>query len=59
MEEDKNTADNFIKQNTYNFSVLLDSDQSIAQEYNISSIPVSIFIDKNRKYCTKKNWRYF
>jgi thiol-disulfide isomerase/thioredoxin len=54
MGEDKNTVDNFIKQNNYHFGVLLDSDQSIAQEYNISSIPVSIFIDKNGNIAQKR-----
>jgi thiol-disulfide isomerase/thioredoxin len=54
MGEDKNTADNFIKQSNYHFSVLLDSDQSIAQEYSINSIPVSIFIDKNGNIAQKR-----
>jgi len=47
MGEDKITVDSYIKQSNYHFNVLLDSDQSIAQKYNISSIPVSIFIDTN------------
>lgn len=46
LGEDKNTAKSFIENNKYNFTVLLDSDQSIAMKYNIVAIPTSFFIDK-------------
>lgn len=49
LGEDKETVNKFIQQNNYHFNVLLDSVQTVAQRYNISSIPVSIFIDKNGK----------
>ncbi len=45
LGEDKNTVENFIHRNNYSFRVLLDSDQSAAQAYDITSIPVSYFID--------------
>lgn len=44
--EDKKTVAKFIGENKYNFKVLLDANSSVAQAYGISSIPVSIFIDK-------------
>lgn len=45
--EDKETVKNFIQDNNFNFEVLLDSDQSVAAKYSITSIPVSYFIDKD------------
>jgi thioredoxin-like negative regulator of GroEL len=36
-----------MESNNYSFSVLLDTDNKVAQTYNISSIPVSYFIDKD------------
>jgi peroxiredoxin len=52
--EDKETVKNFIKDNKYNFKVLLDSDQNIASQYNISAIPVSYFINKDGSIATKR-----
>ena len=46
MGEDSTTAKSFMEKNKYSFTVLLDSDQSIAAKYNISAIPTSFFIDK-------------
>lgn len=43
--ENLNTVKPFINENKYNFKVLLDSDQSVASQYNIASIPTSYFID--------------
>lgn len=43
--EPLNTVKSFIDSNKYNFKVLLDSDQSVATQYNIASIPTSYFID--------------
>ena len=54
LGEDKNTVKNFIRQNKYNFKVLLDSDQSVASQYNISAIPVSYFIDKDGNVVAKR-----
>lgn len=54
LGEDKGTVKDFIKQNNYSFTVLLDSDQSVAEKYNISAIPVSYFIDKEGNIAAKK-----
>ncbi|MCB2296505.1 TlpA disulfide reductase family protein [Clostridium tagluense] len=44
--EDKATAKSFIDNNKYNFTVLVDSNQNVAAQYNISALPTSFFIDK-------------
>lgn len=44
--EDKDTVQKFIKNNNYNFPVLLDIDNAAAIKYQIVSIPTSFFIDK-------------
>ncbi|WP_258881082.1 TlpA family protein disulfide reductase [Clostridium tagluense] len=44
--EDKSTAKSFIDNNKYNFTVLVDSNQNVAAQYNISALPTSFFIDK-------------
>lgn len=54
LGEDKNTVKNFMQQNKYNFKVLLDSDQSVAAQYNITAIPVSYFIDKDGNIVAKR-----
>lgn len=54
LGEDKDTVKKFIEQNKYNFNVLLDSDQTVAQQYNISAIPVSYFIDKQGNVVSKR-----
>lgn len=41
------TAKQFLKQNKYTFTAYFDVDSSAANTYGISSIPDSIFIDKN------------
>ncbi|GIM27649.1 hypothetical protein CPJCM30710_03150 [Clostridium polyendosporum] len=52
--EDNNTVKSFIDKNTYNFRVLLDTDQSVASKYDIVSIPTSFFIDKEGYIIAKK-----
>lgn len=54
LGEDKDTVKSFIEKNKYNFKVVLDSDQSVAEKYNISAIPVSVFIDKKGNVVAKK-----
>ena len=54
LGEDKNTIKSFIDKNKYSFSVLMDSDQSVALAYNITSIPVSYFIDKEGNVAAKR-----
>ncbi|MGH4123648.1 MAG: TlpA disulfide reductase family protein [Clostridium sp.] len=44
--EDKAKVKSFIDTNKYNFTVLVDSSQNVAAQYNISALPTSFFIDK-------------
>jgi thiol-disulfide isomerase/thioredoxin len=46
LGEDKDTVKDFSDTNKYNFKILLDTDQSVGKQYNISAIPTSYFIDK-------------
>lgn len=54
LGEDRDTVKNFIEKNKFSFNVLLDSDQSVGEKYNISAIPVSVFIDKKGNVVAKK-----
>jgi peroxiredoxin len=47
LGEKQSTVKSFMESNNYSFNVLLDTDNEVAQTYNISSIPVSYFIDKD------------
>jgi peroxiredoxin len=47
LEESTETVRSFINNNKYNFKVLLDSNNTAAEKYQISSIPTSYFIDKD------------
>lgn len=44
--EVKSKVSSFLNDNKYSFPVLLDSDQKITNQYNISGIPTSFFIDE-------------
>ena len=46
LGEDKDTVKSFLDKYKYNFTVLLDLDQSVAAQYKISAIPTSYFIDE-------------
>lgn len=46
LDEEKNTVQKFINSNKYNFPVLLDTGNIVADKYEIISIPTSFFIDK-------------
>lgn len=46
LGENKSTVEKFIKDNKYNFPVLLDTDNEAAIDYRIVSIPTSFFIDE-------------
>ena len=52
--EDKDSVKSFIEENNFSFKVLLDSEQSIAEKYKITAIPVSVFIDKEGNVIAKK-----
>ena len=54
LGEDSDTVKSFIKENGYSFRVLLDSDQSVGQQYATTAIPVSVFIDKNGNVLAKR-----
>lgn len=43
--DDKNTVQDFITKNNYNFSVLLDTDGEVSRLYQVTGIPTSYFID--------------
>ncbi len=45
--ESSSTAREFMEDNGLTFTVLLDTDQSVAQHYGIRAIPTTLFIDKN------------
>lgn len=47
LGEDKKTVESFMENKNYKFTTLLDSNQSVANLYNVVSIPTSYFIDKN------------
>ena len=47
LGESKKDVTSFLENNKYNFPVLLDSDQTIAQQYNVQYIPTSFFIDED------------
>lgn len=54
LGEDQETVKSFIKQNNYNFTVLLDSVQEVADNYKINSIPTSFFIDEDGYIVNRK-----
>ncbi len=41
------SARKFMEDNGLSFTVLMDTDQSVAQDYNVRGIPATYFIDKN------------
>ena len=43
--EDKKTVQDFMDANSYNFTVLLDTDGKVSQLYQVSVIPTSYFVD--------------
>ena len=45
--ESKNIVEKYIKQNNYEFKVLLDTDSKVATKYRAYSIPLSILIDED------------
>lgn len=47
LGEDEDTVKSFADINKYNFTVLLDLDERIGRQYNITAIPTSFFIDKD------------
>lgn len=54
LGEDKDTVKDFIEKNKFNFKVVLDSGQTVGQQYSTNAIPVSIFIDKKGNIAAKR-----
>lgn len=52
--EDRETVAKYIEDNGYTFDVLLDPDKTVAQQYQIKPIPVSLFIDRQGRIVYKK-----
>ncbi|MFD0673001.1 TlpA disulfide reductase family protein [Cohnella sp. GCM10027633] len=52
--EDRDTVAQYIEEYGYKFGVLLDPDKSIAQQYGVKPIPVSIFIDREGRIVHRK-----
>ncbi|MGK0467336.1 TlpA family protein disulfide reductase [Clostridium sp.] len=52
--EIKSDVTSFLNDNKYNFTVLLDSDQNISNQYNIKGIPTSFFIDTEGNIVSSK-----
>jgi thiol-disulfide isomerase/thioredoxin len=46
LGEDKATVKSFTDINKYNFTILLDLEESAGRQYNIAAIPTTFFIDK-------------
>ncbi|HRN73938.1 MAG TPA: TlpA disulfide reductase family protein, partial [Ginsengibacter sp.] len=46
--KEKNAAD-FIKENKYDFHVLMDNDNKVVDQFSVSGIPTKFVIDKNGK----------
>lgn len=46
LGESKDLVSSFLEKNKYNFPVLLDTTQNVAEDYQIRSIPTSYFIDE-------------
>lgn len=56
LGEKKETVQAFVKANNYNFLVLSDADKAVAKEYNIMSIPTSIFINSDGSVLEVKDY---
>lgn len=52
--ENKATVEDYIKSSNLTFTVLLDTDQRVAAEYRINSIPQSYFIDREGRIAAKQ-----
>lgn len=54
LGEGKDAIKDFVKKNNYDFKVLLDTEQTVGDMYNISAIPSSYFLDKDGNIIGKK-----
>ncbi|CAM4492692.1 peroxiredoxin [Paenibacillus endophyticus] len=52
--ESQKQVSGFMKEHGYDLTTLVDPDKKVAQEYGVTALPVSIFIDKNGKIAHRK-----
>ncbi|MFD2331471.1 TlpA family protein disulfide reductase [Cohnella sp. GCM10020058] len=52
--EDRDKVASYIERGGYPFQVLLDSDKSVSKSYRVTSIPVSVFVDKEGRIAYRK-----
>lgn len=52
--EDREEVASYIAKGGYPFQVLLDSDKSVSESYQVTSIPVSVFVDKEGRVAYRK-----
>lgn len=54
LGDDQEEVRSFIEENKFTFKTLLDSDLMVSNQYNVTSIPVSVFIDKQGNIVAKQ-----
>ncbi|WP_139994091.1 TlpA family protein disulfide reductase [Paenibacillus paridis] len=52
--ENQKLVSSFIQEHGYEVTTLVDPDKKVAEEYGVTALPVSIFIDKNGKIAHRK-----
>lgn len=52
--EDRDKVATYIAKGEYPFQVLLDSDKSVSKAYRVTSIPVSVFVDREGRVAYRK-----
>ncbi|MDG0811853.1 TlpA family protein disulfide reductase [Cohnella rhizosphaerae] len=52
--EDRDKVAAYIAKGEYPFHVLLDSDKSVSKAYRVTSIPVSVFVDREGRIAYRK-----
>lgn len=52
--EDHDKVATYIAKGGYPFQVLLDSDKSVSKDYRVTSIPVSVFVDREGRVAYRK-----
>ncbi|WP_141505362.1 TlpA family protein disulfide reductase [Paenibacillus luteus] len=52
--ENQKLVSSFMQEHGYEVTTLVDPDKKVAEEYGVTALPVSIFIDKNGKIAHRK-----
>jgi peroxiredoxin len=47
IAEDRSTVEQYIKEEGFTFTVLLDSDGSVAARYGVTAVPETVFVDRD------------